>query len=370
MASGSGFLSGYGDIARSAYATPLELGYKTWTLDFSPVSGGVAFPTDARLNPYKDPAKPLMWQTEDWDPALRFWTLAFDSQLVEWLQDLDIAAPSVLAAREFASQHAQWQMEVGVVNDAVLPNSGLLGAGWLLPAHLAWRPADNTAASAAAAWIFINSELEELIDLMEDDRGRYLAESAEQADAIPAFFAHLLAMDSASKPHTMQLIRCGLAIGNLVYMHYKQMFRRIRASTLCPGLVPPFGPPRHPAFPSGHSFLGHFIALLLLEIDVLAERCGLGLQADGATVGHRPTWAEYQAATLTAADLDGPLFWLAARLAKNRERIGVHYRSDSLASRRLAGGIWSCLFDQAGAATHIEVPTLKRVLARARAEWA
>ena len=66
----------------------------------------------------------------------------------------------------------------------------------------------------------------------------------------------------------------------------------------------------------------------------------------------------------------GPLFWLAARLAKNRERIGVHYRSDSLASRRLAGGIWSSIFDQPGAATHIEVPTLRRVLARARAEWA
>jgi len=68
-------------------------------------------------------------------------------------------------------------------------------------------------------------------------------------------------------------------------------------------------------------------------------------------------------------DLDGPLFWLAARLARNRERLGVHYRSDSLASRRLAGGVWSSLFGQVGAATQIEVPTLKRVLARARAEW-
>jgi hypothetical protein len=139
---------------------------------------------------------------------------------------------------------------------------------------------------------------------------------------------------------------------------------------LCPGLLPPFGPPRHPAFPSGHSFLGHFIALLLLEIEGVAERYGIGLLPDGSAVGKKPNWASYKTATDTPADLDGPLFWLAARLAKNRERVGVHYRSDSLASRRLAGGIWSCIFDQAGAATHIEVPTLKRVLARAQAEWA
>ena len=90
----------------------------------------------------------------------------------------------------------------------------------------------------------------------------------------------------------------------------------------------------------------------------------------GRPSARSPPGPAYKAATDSAADLDGPLFWLAARLARNRERIGVHYRSDSLGSRRLAGGIWSSIFDQPGAATHIEVPTLQRVLARARAEWA
>ncbi len=101
------------------------------------------------------------------------------------------------------------------------------------------------------------------------------------------------------------------------------MFRRVRPSTLCPGLVPPFGPPRHPAFPSGHSFLGHFIALLLLEIDGIAARYGTGMKVNGSVPGKKPDWADYQAAP--RRDLDGPLFWLAARLARNRERIGVHY---------------------------------------------
>jgi len=362
MGSGSGFLSGYGFIPRSAYATPLELGFKPWTLDFSAISGGVAFPTDARFNPYDAnavPQSPLIWQTDDWDPGLRFWTLAFDTQLIEWLQDVDISAPSIMAAREFAMQSQLWQFDA----DTLVTNK------WMLSEHLGWNP--SATVTAANAWKFINSELDELVDLMEDDRGRYLAEVAEQADGIPGYFMHLLAMDSASKPHTQQLMRCGLAIGNLVYMHYKARFRRVRPSTLCPGLVPAFGPPRHPAFPSGHSFLGHFIALLLLEIKEVAARYGVGLQHDGSTIGGKLDWAGYKTATDAAAakDLDGPLFWLAARLARNRERLGVHYRSDSLASRRLAGGVWSSLFSQVGAATQIEVPTLKRVLARARAEW-
>ena len=50
---------------------------------------------------------------------------------------------------------------------------------------------------------------------------------------------------------------------------------------------------------------------------------------------------------------------------ENRERIGVHYPSDSSASRQLAGGIWHKIF---GAKT-IAVPTLSRVLDRARGEW-
>ena len=368
MGSGSGFLGGYGHVARSAYATPLELGFKPWTLDFSPVSGGLAFPTHARFNPYPViPGSPsvagpqLTWQTDDWDPALRFWSLDFDVQLTEWLQDLDISAPSIMAAREFAKEHGKWQKPDG---------AAMVAVQWLRPEHLEWLPVDNTPAAAKVAWDSINRELDELVDLMEDDRARYMAESIDQADGIPAYFMHLLAMDSGSKPHTLQLIKCGLAIGNLVYMHYKCMFRRVRPSTLCPGLVPPFGPPRHPAFPSGHSFLGHFIALLLLEIKVVAERYGVGLLSDGSAVGTKPTWASYKAATNNAADLDGPLFWLAARLAKNRERIGVHYRSDSLGSRRLAGGIWNAIFNDPNAATRIEVPTLNRVLARAQAEWA
>jgi hypothetical protein len=63
------------------------------------------------------------------------------------------------------------------------------------------------------------------------------------------------------------------------------------------------------------------------------------------------------------------MLWLSQRLAKNRERLGVHYPSDSAASRHLAGGIWRALFHEADESRRILCPTLTAVLAKARAEW-
>ena len=101
----------------------------------------------------------------------------------------------------------------------------LVAKGWLtgsrprLEARLeAGAPASPT---AAEAWTFINGELDQLVDLMEDDRERYMAEAFEQADGIPRYFMQLMALDYGRKPWTMELIRTGLAIGNLVYMFYK-----------------------------------------------------------------------------------------------------------------------------------------------------
>jgi hypothetical protein len=85
---------------------------------------------------------------------------------------------------------------------------------------------------------------------------------------------------------------------------------------------------------------------------------------------------------------NGPLLWLGDRLGKNRERAGLHYPSDSQASRWLAGAIWALLTtdkaNPAGAAPPgraaalgafllaelIECPSLDRVLRMAKAEWA
>jgi membrane-associated phospholipid phosphatase len=167
-------------------------------------------------------------------------------------------------------------------------------------------------------------------------------------------------------------------MGNMFYMYYKEMFRRVRASSIAPGLVPPYGPPRHPSFPSGHSFAGHFCALLLLEIDELNVLYG---EWDPVTATRgKPSLAK----VMSTDTLKGPLLWLASRMAKNRERAGLHYPSDSLASRWMAGAVWKLLFSDAtslAAATPpnavqqisagdlINVPTLQHCLRMAQAEW-
>jgi hypothetical protein len=357
-------------IPWSYYATPIELGFKPWAMDFAPDNfGAAAFPTNEPFDPI---AGNLRWQTQDWDPALRFWTLPFDPGLGVWLQGQDTSLPSILAACEFAGQHTKWCFD----------RATLAARGWLSPDDVKWEAVANGYAE-------IKSEIAELLELMEDDRDRYLAEINAQADGLPAYVIHFIWADADRKPWTLELIRCGLAIGNLVYMYYKALFRRVRPSTLCPGLVPPFGPPRHPSFPSGHSFLGHFIALLLLEIsqveDVFGELPGAGL----ARV--KPTLAQVMS---KAYVVNGPLLWLARRLAKNRERAGVHYRSDSSASRWLAGAVWKLMTRVATAAeisansdlpdatppglgpanqvkpgNLIDCPTFRHVLNMARAEW-
>jgi len=308
-----------------------------------------------------------MWQTGDWDPALRFWTLGFDPNLTVWLQTQDAWRISIMAAREFAQQHAKWRFDNPAGNyyddtDLTTTKKWLDGTS-----HLAWKIDFNA----------IRTEIEELVDLMEDDRDRYLGEINAQADGLAAYYIAFLNIDGERKPWTIELINCGLAIGQLVYMHYKQRFRRARPSTLCPGLVPPFGPPRHPAFPSGHSFLGHFISLLLLEIPEVAAVFG----EEDTTVTPPRRQATIKE-VMNANEFKGPLLWLARRQAKNRERAGLHYRSDSDASRWLAGAIWGLLTKSGAAATPpgltvnvpdsdlIDCPTLKLVLKMAKAEWA
>lgn len=349
MPSGLGYLGGYGNVARSAYATPAELGAKPWALDFNIESGWPSFPTAQRV------LAPMHWQPGDWDPGLRHWSLPFDERLQEWLQDVDLAAPSVLAAREFAAQFEHWQAKAKAVGANGIPYQ----CRWINDDDLAWVKDENQ----------ITRELIELELLMKQERAQYLDEAWMQSDNVAAYFVHFLGMDTPSKPWTAELIRCGLSIGNLVYMHYKSRFRRVRPSTLCPGLVPPWGPPRHPAFPSGHSFLGHFIALLLLDAPGLAQR--YGVFDEGGKTGRQVKPEEFTAkdAAGYGDDMRCPLLWLAWRLARNRERIGVHYRSDSSASRSLAFGIWQAVTKQGGELPSVNLPTLHDVLRRASAEW-
>ena len=87
-------------MIRSYYATPIELGLLPWSLSFTPDNAGNApFPLEYIINPYQTGSY-LEWTTEDWDPALRFWTLPFDEHLGEWLRAGERAEPGTMAALE------------------------------------------------------------------------------------------------------------------------------------------------------------------------------------------------------------------------------------------------------------------------------
>jgi hypothetical protein len=261
-----------------------------------------------------------------------------------------------MAAREFGAQPNGWRFGRGP----------LLARNWLEDKDVAWQ-ADF--AGPVPAFDTILAEIEELKMLMQDDRDRYLAESEVQADGLADYVVHFIGASGARHPWTLELISAGLAIGNIVYMHYKAHFKRVRPSFLCPGLITPFGPPAHPAFPSGHSFLGHLIALLLLEIPALAQRYGIFKPPTPTNPAPTPGAQPGRTSLAGTGEIPSPLLWLAQRLAKNRERIGCHYFSDSTASRHLAAGIWWALLHDTDPANRIVCPTLATILVRAKAEW-
>jgi hypothetical protein len=300
-----------------------------------------------------------------------------------------------MASREFAQEYRKWRFD----------EATLLSLGWLdRNAHLGWKYGNSVTGTTALTEI--QREIDQLFQMMEDDRDRYLGEINVQADGLAAYEISFLDIDSDRNPFTVDLIRTGLAIGNLVYMTYKELFRRVRPSRICPGLVPPFGPPRHPAFPSGHSFLGHFIGLLLLEIPQIAAIFGEEVPPLAPATPPPPApppgtlppnrgQASLANVMNTQHVFNGPLLWLGDRLAKNRERAGLHYPSDSAASRFLAGAIWALLTTTVSvpsgtnpatvpvvsatppgaaqnvtAADLIACPSLQRILRLARAEWA
>ena len=117
----------------------------------------------------------------------------------------------------------------------------------------------------------------------------------------------------------------------------------------------------HPAFPSGHSFLGHLIALLLLEIPAIAARYGV---LDCASMERREN-AETGRPGRERARSPRRCSGLRSVWPKNRERIGVHYPSDSMASRHLAQGLWNAMLSLTASEKTITCPTLESVLKKA-----
>jgi hypothetical protein len=180
-----------------------------------------------------------------------------------------------------------------IPNDPDVPNQGSLILDWDL--------------GTAAGETFIKNELDYLLQLREDERDRYMPEISGQADGAPGYFMSFLGIEQGERPFTTALIAVALRAGEAVAMSFKLKYKRIRPSMLAPGLLVPFGPPAHASFPSGHATQCMLVALALKRIKFVDDHYG------------------------------DQLVWLARRMAKGRERAGLHYPSDSYCGFKLAG---------------------------------
>jgi hypothetical protein len=186
---------------------------------------------------------------------------------------------------------------------------------------------------------YVTEEIEYLRSIMENDRAAYLPEILAQHDNAPFYWISMLGMTNGSKPASLKLMQMAMRIGEMAAIVYKKKYMRVRPSTISPGLAPPFGPPGHPAFPSGHSLQAWLITYSLMEVT-------------------RP-------AAGAASRYKEQLKWLAKRVAANRERAGLHYPSDSAGGRYLAVRIFDILKNENNTAYTI----FQTALDHAKAEW-
>lgn len=177
------------------------------------------------------------------------------------------------------------------------------------------------------ATVNVEQELRQLAAYGFDERNALLPEILKQRANMAAYWLNLLMFSRKSHPATFDLVNIVLRVGQFAAMHFKKKYNRPRPSQLSPRIFPIIAVPGHPAYPSGHATEGHLLSRCLREL-------------------------------VPAAQI--PLEKLAARVALNREKAGVHYPSDSEAGKRLSEGCFARLQT---------CDTYNEVLEAARKEW-
>lgn len=204
----------------------------------------------------------------------------------------------------------------------------------------------------------LEDELRELALLIEY-RGAVMAEALAQRSGGIGYFRGILSFTAASHPATAMLCAVALQIGHFQAMYYKKVFKRPRPSQRLPHLMPPIDPPGHAAFPSGHATQAWLIAEILKKVIPI---CAAEVPDPTNPPQTQPAPEEH------------PLNFVAQRIARNREVLGLHYPSDSAAGRRLAD-VTLLLLEQCPT---IHAPNANKgglfdhqngLLAMAQAEW-
>jgi hypothetical protein len=171
----------------------------------------------------------------------------------------------------------------------------------------------------------IDEELADL-NLLAEYRFGVMSEALAQRTGIVKYYSGMLMFSRSSHPRTYDLAQIATTVGQFVVMHYKRNNKRPRPSQLSPRLMPPIAVPGHASFPSGHATEAYLMSGLLGKVVPGAVSNKFDYVASVAS-----SVAETKEPT-SASLLDR----LAERLARNREVLGLHYRSDSDAGKFLA----------------------------------
>lgn len=154
-----------------------------------------------------------------------------------------------------------------------------------------------------------------------------VSEITAQANDFTPYWANLLSCSAASRPATWGLVLVGLQIGGLAAAYYKLRYIRARAAQVWPVIAPIIPTPAHPSYPSGHALQSHLIAeLVKLAVPTMGLACDI----------------------------------LANRIAFNRELAGVHFPSDTAASKEIVARIMPLL---------TEVPEFNNIIQQVKLEW-
>ena len=176
-------------------------------------------------------------------------------------------------------------------------------------------------------------EIATLLKRKGKDRHDHLEDIRDQAATFSQVFLRRLMFTSTSHPRTFDVVRVAILVGRAVVMHFKDKYGRRRPPQYSPAIEPVFDVPGHPSYPSGHSTQAHLVAHVLCELHPR---------------GRDSNWRKV-------------LLDLAWDIAVNRERAGVHYRTDSEAGRSLGKQIFEVLVTRC--------VKFKSLVDEARREW-
>jgi hypothetical protein len=161
----------------------------------------------------------------------------------------------------------------------------------------------------------ITDELAALRHLKEVERQDHLGHIVREQylDVLVGYWFDLLEIGPRSHFRTTELLRATISLAGSVSTYFKARFNRVRPAAIGPDLAPPIPSPRLPAYPSGHATQAHLMARTLAHLAPAKSK---------------------------------PIMDLAADIARNRERAGLNYPSDTVAGEDLARQVFDVLTDE------------------------